>query len=191
MKNLRVMSVLLVLFLLAGCVPSLHGLYDREEDCLFEPKLVGEWLSEKDGDSWAFSQKSEKVYQVIYTDKEERTGAFEGRLVKVDGALFLDLYPEAPDLLENDFYKAHLLPVHTFMLVNEVDPELKMSAMKIDELKGKLASDPGLVKHEVIRESIVLTASPEELRTFLAAYKDVQGAFTEPKALHPVSWWVE
>jgi len=166
-----------LLIVLAGCVPSLHPLYTKQ-DLIFDPALVGEWSGKNSNDTWTFTKSGEKEYKLVYTDGEGKTGEFVVHLVKLEGRLFLDLYPQEPELKENDFYKMHLLPVHTFMKVQQIEPTLQMAILNPDWIKTFLQEHPDAVRHEKLdQDYIVLTASTKELQSFLIKYGDTKDAF--------------
>jgi hypothetical protein len=170
---------------LCGCVPSLHCLFtDRE--LVFEEKLLGVWAGDNSEETWEFkrySNEEDKRYKLIYTDSEGQAGEFAAKLGKLNEMMFLDLYPEAPDINANDFYKHHLLGVHTFMKIERIEPTLRMRAMSPDKMKEKLEADPNLIKHEILEErdsQILLTASTEELQRFMIEHANDEGLFDEP-----------
>ena len=184
MKTKKLLFYLLAA-LLAGCVPSLHPLY-TDKDLTFEEKLSGSW---SDGEQiWKFEGDSEeKSYELIVIDKDLKKGEFTAHLVKIDSMLFLDLFPEEPELQANDFYKFHLLPVHTFVGVEQIEPTLKMRMMDPDTIKQMLENDPNLIKHEIVEEDrVVLTASTEQLQVLMKKHandKDFFGDTGEFKRL--------
>ena len=112
------------------------------------------------------------------TDDDGRSGTFSAHLLRIKGELFLDFFPEKPDLKENPFYQAHLLPVHTFAHVKQIEPTLQMSFPAPDWLKKLIERDPGAIQHEIIEGQIILSASTEELQTFWVTHLATEGAFS-------------
>ena len=164
-----------IIILLGGCVPSLHELY-TEDTVVFEEKLLGQWTHEEE--IWNFEKAAEdKAYNLVITQEEEQKSVLVGHLVKVDNKLFLDLYPGDMELDVGDFYKMHLLPAHTFLKVDAIEPELAIRAMTPDTLEQMLKEKPKLIKHEIIDDRLVLTASPKELQAFLKAHADDEDFF--------------
>ena len=98
--------------LMGGCVPvlSLQPLFTRQT-LVFEEQLLGTWTD--DGNepdiSWQFARLessaaealpdeleglSAKVYRLNLRDEENRKGTFLAALVKLEGKLFLDVFPD-------------------------------------------------------------------------------------------------
>jgi hypothetical protein len=185
---------------LAGCIPSLHPLY-TDKDVVYDPKLVGVWAEPNSPSSgtWEFRGiPDSKSYLMIYTDEKKRSGEFVVILMKLDKMLFLDVFPiDDPNLQINSLYAIHLLPVHTFMKVDQIEPTLKLRLMDVDKFTKRLEKNPQLLKYEVIYEvnilekrqpRIVLTASTKELQEFMrkhAGDKDVFGEPSNMKRLPP------
>jgi hypothetical protein len=159
--------------MLAGCVQSLNPLY-TEGDLVFEPKLVGVWAEDADAkERWTFEQSGEKAYKVTY-ETEEKRGVFEVHLLRLGEQLYLDFYPDKAAMEamgENDLYKFHWLPVHTFARVYQVEPELSLAFMDPDWLSKKLEADAGAIAH-VRRDDdqLILTASTPALQAFVKKY---------------------
>jgi len=186
MNQISFPCTLIALIFLAGCVPSLHGIY-TENNIVFENSLLGTWNGENSEESWNFTQAEEKKYRLVHTDGKGNTGEFLVRLVTLDGTLFLDLYPKEPEL-ENDFYQIHLLPVHTFFLVEQIQPTLKMSFLNPEWLGDYLEEYPDAVQQEFLKnDMIVLTDSTQELQKFLLKHIKTKDAFKtmDPLERHP------
>jgi len=186
MKRFAIACALLALVIAAGCVQSLHPLY-TDADIVFEPALVGTWDGDGSGSSWQFTQAGENAYTLVFIDDSGRTGAFDAHLANINGRLFLDLFPQEPEIDANEFYMLHILPVHTFALVELSDQELKMSVIDPNWLEELLAEDPGAVKHETVMDFPVFTASTDELQAFVTRHADTEGAFSDPMNLKRIA----
>ncbi|MFZ2146756.1 MAG: hypothetical protein WAV28_05995 [Sedimentisphaerales bacterium] len=174
--------------LMGGCVLSLHPLY-TEKDLIFEEKLLGTWAEEGSKETWQFKRandNSDKHYEMIYTDKEGKKGRFDAGLGKLNNMMFLNICPKEPELSENDFYKFHILPVNSFIKIEQIQPTLEMRVMDPCNLKEMLENDPNLIKHEIVHDRLVLTASTKELQEFLKAHANDEGLFGEPSKLKRV-----
>jgi hypothetical protein len=179
--------------ILAGCVPSLHSLF-TEKDTFFDPQLVGAWSSssESSKETWQFTKKPDSnSYEVIFTDNDGNKGSFVGALGKIDGMTFLDLFPDNTlmEIRSNEFYQAHLVPAHTFMKIEQIQPVLKMRAMDPDKTREMLKNDPNLLKYELIDDNrVVITAPTQQLQKFMKEHANDKGLFdglTELKRLEP------
>ena len=151
------------LAIVAGCVPSLHPLY-TDKDVVFELGLLGKWSHEDENskDTWTFTKGNGKEYNLVVDDGKKQ-GAFIAHLVKVEGGMFLDIFPKEPNLKENDFYKMHLLPAHTFMRVKQIKPTLQMAPLNPKWIEKLLEENPDALGHEKVEDRLVLTAKPKEL----------------------------
>jgi len=185
MKSLRAVLVLSLLLLVAGCIPSVHPLYTGK-DLLFEPALVGTWASKDGGEVWTVARGAGDVYNLDSREKDGndvKTGKFEMRFFKVAGQGFVDFFPVEADSKRTYFYEAHTLPVHTFLRVREMGKVLKLEMLDPEWLKKLLKENPDALKHEVVRDGILLTAQPTDLQAFVTKYAEVKGAWT---ALEPL-----
>jgi len=152
--------------LLAGCLPSLHPLYN-DETLIFKEELVGKWMGD-DGGFWQFTRAGEKEYELRIRDDEKELGRFSAHLLEIKGLMFLDLFPDSEPLEDlDDFYKIHILPVHTFMKVDRISPNLQLRMVDYEKIENLLENDPNVIKHEIVEDRIVLTASTEELQRFV------------------------
>ncbi len=61
-----------------------------------------------------------------------------------------------------------------------------MRVMNPDKTKEMLKNNPNLIKHEIVQDRIVLTASKEELQKFMKAHANDAGLFGEPGELERV-----
>ncbi|MHB0946635.1 MAG: hypothetical protein ACYC3B_05655, partial [Sedimentisphaerales bacterium] len=159
-------------------VPSLHPLF-TDEEIIFDANLVGVWGEPNSKNFWEFKPVvNSKKYDVVYTD-EKGIGKFDGRLGKIGNDTFIDFYPQDINLPGSDFYKFHLLGIHTFAKVGLSKDSLKLSVMNPDNVEKLLKSDPNATKYEKVDDRIVLTASTKELQTFIKKYGKDKDLFKE------------
>jgi len=178
--------------ILTGCVPSLHPLYTNK-DLVFEEKLLGTWSKDSnDKETFEFTRASNdpnsREYTMVYTDKDGKKGEFRAKLGKLNGTMFLDLFPGKLECQTPDFYNLHLLPAHTFMKIEQIEPVLKMAAMNPEKMDKMIKSDPNLIKYESIEDRLVLTASTKELQEFMKKHsndKDLFDSIGDLKRLVP------
>lgn len=165
---------------LGGCLPmSIHPLY-TDDTIVFEEKLVGKWA---DGDEiWQFSRDGEKAYKLrIVEDGKE--GYFNAHLVQLENMLFLDIIPDDKTLKDvQSFCQLHLLRTHTFIRIEQTEPNMVLQMMGLDKVKEILRNDPNLLKHEIVEDDgLVLTAATQDLQKFIIEYADTEGVFGDEK----------
>ena len=194
--------------LMAGCVPivSLHPLFTKDS-IVFEEKLLGTWVedSNKPQVTWEFIrlEKSaaerlpaemrdeiQKCYRVNVTDDKGSKGSFAGCLVKLQDRLFLDLLPDRfpsgeqdPERMKLVYNAFFFLRVHTFARVGPIGDQLKIRLTDDEAFKKLIEAEPKAVKHDVIDDHPVLTASTAELQAFVAKYADDERLFTNEVTL--------
>ncbi len=179
--------------LLGGCVPvvSLHPLY-TEEDVVFEEKLLGIWIQDNNETTWEFNRpgEPEKTYELIFSDNEGKKGSFDVHLAKLENKLFLDVYPSGPPWDEEDpnkliwpYNTLFLIPVHTFIKIDSIEPQLKMRLTDDDEMKKLLKEEPNAVEHTIIDDKPFLTASTQKLQAFVLKYADDNRLFIKETVL--------
>lgn len=195
MKVRKILFYLLAA-LLGGCLPvlSLHPLY-TEENTVFEEKLLGTWLEDpnKPEAAWKFKRIEEpnNAYNLLLSDEESRKGSFVVHLVKLDNSLFLDVFPDEfpcdtedpnkTDWLYNVFF---LVPAHTFIKIEQIEPTLKMRLTVESKMEELFEQDPDVVKHVSIEDRFILTASTKQLQAFVLKYADDNRVFTDEVVLN-------
>ena len=98
MRSARIAMILGLLATMTACGPAewLNQCYD-DGDVTFDPALVGRWNGQ-DGSILRFREADDQAYEVIFAeDKGDGTREktkFDGHLVRLGGALFLDLLPQ-------------------------------------------------------------------------------------------------
>ena len=196
----------LLALVLGSCVPvmSLHPLYN-EKDVVFDEKLLGLWVGDSNEITMEFTlpEKEEKTYQLIYAihDKdpnEDAKGLFAAHLVKIENKLFLDVISPSPygkldEKNKPEWFLSSILflPVHTFIRVDSIEPQLKLRLTDNDSIKKLLEKDPNAIKHEMIDGDAVLTADTKTLQKFVLKYADSEEVFSNELKLTRKSLKVE
>ena len=198
MKTKQLLFYLLAT-LLGGCVPvaSLHPLF-TQKDVVFKEELLGTWV-DKPVDpetTWEFrrfdkrSDKYKNAYELTFADEHGKKGMFVVHLVKLQDKLFLDLFPselpwepDDPNQIQNPYNVFFLMPVHSFIKVDSVKPQLKMQITLDDEMEKLLEENPDAVEHVSIGDRLFLTAPTKELQAFVLKYADDERVFTGDIAL--------
>jgi hypothetical protein len=182
MYTLKILIALAMVFIIVGCVPSLHPLF-TEKELVFEPVLVGTWLEEKEEDIWTFQKSGHNAYELIYT-RDGNPSKFAAHLIRLGKFLFLDIYPKDPEIKTNDFYKIHLIPAHTFLRIWIEKDGLRLAMLSKDWLEKMMTQKKINLPHERLDKLIVLTASTKALQEFVLKYADDSKAFSERGFLH-------
>ena len=176
----------LLAILLGGCLPvlSLHPLFN-EKDVVFDEKLLGTWVDPNN--TWEFSRIEEpkNAYKLIFSDEEGKKGLFVAHLVKLKDKLFLDACPapweqQDPNKIEWAYNTLFLIPAHTFIKINSIEPQLKMLRTDDEKMAEFLKADPNAVKHDFLEDGpakYLLTASTKELQAFVLKYADDKRVF--------------
>ncbi|MCE9642262.1 MAG: hypothetical protein K8S22_19245 [Betaproteobacteria bacterium] len=194
MKTVSKFFAIALLAVLGGCVFSLHAFYTAE-DLLFAPELVGAWVTEDFAETWEFTPATDKSYKLVITESGGKWGTFAVRIFRIEGHLFLDLLPAASDMPQTEYYRDHLLPVHSAVRVLTIEPDLKLAIMDPSWFEKFIAENPAAIRHEnglgwqlrkndaVPQKRSILTANAQELQSFLIAHLDTRGAYFEPATL--------
>jgi len=176
--------------ILGGCVPviSLHPLY-TEKDIVVDKKLCGTWI-DNSGDTkttWEFERIDEpkNAYKLIFTDEDGKKGSFVAHLLKLKDMLFLDIFPgelpwepEDPNKMDWPYNSLFLIPAHTFVKIDSIEPRLKLRLTSESKMEELLKENPSAVEHTSIGERIVLTASTKKLQAFVLKYAEDERVFT-------------
>jgi len=183
--------------LMGGCVPifSLHPLY-TDRDLVFKKKLLGTWADVNNPEvTWEFKRAEEpgKAYRLVFCDDNGKKGSFDVHLVNLKGRFFLDVYPagppwdpEDPNKIEWYYNAAFLVPVHTFIKVESIEPMLRMRLSDHEGTKALLEAEPNAVDHAVIEETVILTAPTKQLQAFILKHADNEADDERIFQDHPV-----
>jgi hypothetical protein len=179
--------IVLLAMLVAGCVRTIQPVL-KDDQVTMDNSLIGKWVS-KDGKESVDIQPpgpNNKTYRVLYCDKDGKKADLLGRLGKIGEITVIELHADNPVPDASNAYKAHLLPVYSFLVVHQTTPQLIVSFMDQDWLKKYLVDHPDELKVIPNIDDQVVTSSTEELQAFLLRhYKDPgalgeQGVFVRP-----------
>ncbi|MFK8104927.1 MAG: hypothetical protein AB8G15_20580 [Saprospiraceae bacterium] len=181
-------------FLLQGCIPSLHPLYTAKD--LVTHKALAQQSYVGGNCEWEFKTiEGEKAYQLIHTENS-KVAHFKVHLVKLDEYLFFDFYPiskvseadpiSPPQIPKgNTFSEMHVVPVHSFAKAEFVEGNIVIQQFDADWLEKLFKERRIRIKHERTEKGIVLTASTKELQKFILKYAEEDKAYTEAIVLAP------
>ncbi|MCK4372969.1 MAG: hypothetical protein KAW61_07470 [candidate division Zixibacteria bacterium] len=164
MRRFAFVVILAVALLAQGClIVSIHPLY-TENDVVFDEALLGTWGSDpSEGESWVFEQAEGKAYRMTVNEKGKEPGHFEAHLVKLGEYLFLDLYPEEPDGI-NEFFISHVIPAHSIWRATITADSLSLASLDYDWLTREIEAGQLDVEHEKLEHVLVLTGEPSDLQ---------------------------
>lgn len=168
MRRFTLIVVILAAALFAqGClIVSIHPLY-TENDIVFEEALLGVWNADStDGESWRFERAEDNAYRMTITENGKQPGLFEAHLVKLGEYLFLDLYPEEPDGV-NEFFISHVIPSHSIWRVAFTGDTLSLAGLNFEWLTQELEAGRLDLEYEEIKDMLVLTGEPRDLQIFV------------------------
>jgi hypothetical protein len=85
---------------------------------------------------------------------------------------FLDLFPIKDDVNANEFYKFHLMPIHTAYVVRQTSPHPQLAGFDLNWLDAYLTERPEALEHTTYNGQRLITASTAELQAFLLEHQD-------------------
>ena len=172
--------LLCAIFVIPGCWQlSVHPLYTAE-DLVSVDGLEGVWGDPDDpeDETWQFIESDGKSYRLIIREEEQsllvdpaKDGLFEVHLLRLGGRLYMDVFPEEPEGV-NGFYMGHVIPAHSFIMMELEGHVLTLSSLDVEWLKKGIDEGRIDIKHERRDDTIVLTASTGELQEFVVRYAD-------------------
>ncbi len=184
--KIKIIAFYLLAVILGGCVQlSLHPLF-TEEEIFFDPNLAGLWKAIDSDETWHFSRIEDvNAYKLVITQKDGKKGTFAAGLGKLRNSLFLDIFPLESGEPGIDFYKEHLLGTHSFIMVSQMDPTLKIAIVDSGKVDKIIKADPNIVRYEKVGEKIILTAETPQLQKFVIdhginAIDDANSIFDKP-----------
>lgn len=185
MKNIVILLGLGLSLAMTGCIPSAVNPFYTENDLVFDPNIIGSW-GEEETETTFIERADSMVYKVSLEDESGRA-AFEGHLFKINGLLFLDLFPDADELAMNETYKEHLIPVHSLYRVVQTEPDLVLNIFDYDWLLKEMDKQPAPLAHIKVNGRIFFTATTEELQAFVVKNINTPGAWgNDPLVLHRI-----
>ncbi len=184
-RRLGFLMAVLVGLALTSCVPqlSLHSWYG-EKDLVLEPGFAGNWLlldndnKVQDSQAWKFVQDLDKGYTVSFEDPEQPgvREAWELRLFRANGGLYADVVQLTSKFKDTDLAE-NFIPGHMVGTVKLDGDKVSMRFLDDEWMAKAVKANAALIKHEMVGDSAVLTASSAELREFALAHAGDDKAF--------------
>ncbi len=181
MKHIPLLTLAGATVLLTGCdspALSLHPLYE-DEDVVFEPRLLGSWSGQDQGDVFTFAASPDKSYRLVWSTSD-KTHILRARLVRLQRTLFLDLTADSTGEL-------FVLPVHAFAKIRLDGDVFHYALLDSGWLERTLESNPAAVEAAWIgprkTSGAILVARTGDLQDFVLCYEGDQGAFPPSEPL--------
>jgi hypothetical protein len=196
MRQLMLFLTCAVAAVMLGCVPSLQPLVTDEKELIFEPNLVGTWIKpdsrtsfklEKgvakaaDNSAPTTGEGGDKAYTITATDDDGNVAKLVGGLVRLDNTLFFNT--TVLDSGVKGFTSCHMLPVHLFTRITLDGDTLTYATLDAEWMKKQHAEKKLAIRHELVNDTVVLTASTPEIREFLRKNAGNPDAFQKPTEL--------
>lgn len=191
--KIRWIIFLFFIFLLHGCISSLHPLYTKET-LAFRYEMLGSWVEKDDEGEWQFdkaNQGDSPGYVLTYTEKALNSSKvnktrYSVYLVKLGDYYFLDFERLLSDE-EKDNYLGSLSPMlttHKFVKVEIAREKIVLHFFDDSWLMDLFKQQKIRIKHEKLEDdSILLTAPTADLQKFVQKYANEEKAFLEELVL--------
>lgn len=175
MLALRAAVLGLFALVLVGCsTPSLNPLASADTT-LADPGIVGEWIDDSDKPSvYAVTAAGDTKYHLAGTETGGKGEiSLDFTLVRLDGVTYADL-----TMPKTDFEKAAqrhgttVVPAHVFVRLARDGDTLTIRPLNDDWLQDGLKAGTIALAHAKVDDTMVLTASTEDLQKFFKANKD-------------------
>jgi hypothetical protein len=174
----------------AGCVVTSIYPYYADQDVVFEPGLVGQWIGSDAGsdshDTIQFKKGADQGYLLATTENNTLSDKYAAHLFQLGDQRFIDLYPaQRPNGDDLDF-----AAVHQVMKATVTATSLSLTGLNYKWLGELLEKDPRALRHVKVKSTkdgenkdeyrIVLTASTKELQDFIKKYMNTKEAWSDP-----------
>lgn len=163
-----------------GCVRSIEPVL-KDDQLIVDNALAGKWVSDE-GKVSAEVQPAgtDKVYKVLYTDDKGKQARLVARLGKIGELTIAEFSPDEPTGDVSDVYWAHLMPVYSFLIIQQTKPQLIITTMSAEWFKKYLDAHPEELK--VIKrgsDEVIVSSPTEDLQTFILRHWKDEGALGE------------
>lgn len=174
-----------------GCVRSVAPIL-KDDQLITNSDVVGRWVSDDGKQSIQVDPQSaaDKTYTVRETNEDGTGGLYIVRLGKVQDLTIAEILPCDPSPQGgpkgDDEYKAHFLPLHSFLILYETKPNIVVSTLDSDWLGKFLQKSPNELRMLGEPKDGIINCSTEELQQFLLKhYKDPDAMSKPSRLVHP------
>lgn len=201
MKKFPFLVLAILLLFVSGCgLLTLHPIF-TPKDLIVDNRLPGKWqMSEgytefEPASKAASAEIPEKLRPYInrfyLCTRRSGNGNIDSRnlafLVKIGNNYFMDMYPLQTERTKkiDEFFSSHDMKMHTITKVKFKDGNLRLIDFKDNYVEDLIRNRQVRIRHAFVSEpsekngdkKMVITASTEELQTFLLKYGDREEAY--------------
>jgi len=152
--------------------------------------LESQMMNSPDSSLLAKGYTVESINQLPYyileyrdlTSDDAGTDKLIVNLTRIGGHLYMDFAP-LPDIKEATRFSVNNIAAHTFARIEFNDGKMRIRSFDSEYIEELIRNKRVRLKHEVIDESIVLTASTAELRAFIEKYGDKEELYYDEEYL--------
>jgi hypothetical protein len=152
--------------LIAGCVRTTQPVLN-DDQLQTDDSTVGRWVSQP-GTELLDVRKADGKYEATYVDKDGKEAMLDVRYGKIGKLNVAELSAHDPAGDRNDVYKAHLLPLYSFLVVDATKPQLVFRSLSSKWLKEYVTAHPTeLAVINANTDNPIVTASTADFQAFL------------------------
>jgi hypothetical protein len=182
MKTKNILLIAAMGLLMSGCfIKSLYPFYTKKE-IVSDARILGTWLDDQ-SNKWVIYQQmrglipADSSYQIEIKDKDGNSGSFNTHLFRLNNQFYLDFYPSDGQISSNDFIKGSILFTHTLAKIEFSSNGIKIQWFNENWLAKLLEQNKIRIRHEELKDGLLLTASTEDLQKFIVKYGNDSQAF--------------
>ena len=187
MKTIRFAAAIISLLVMSACGPllSLNPLWD-EGHAVSEPALTGTWISgDDDNEIITIAESDRNGYRMTYID-DDSASRYEVHAVRLEGRLFLDLYPDGAALgkrLEGEVYLP-VIPTHFFLRAVLEGDRLELAALDDEGIANKLERREIEVPLLKLEDGVLLTAQTDRIQDLVVRFVDDADLWSDTELYH-------
>lgn len=172
--------MLLAACFLGGCVRSIEPIL-KEDQLIGAENIAGKWTSEDGKDTIEIvTADGTREFKVLFVDAEGKKGRFIGRLGEFDHVTIFEYHADEPDKDLPEHNKSLILPLCSFMVVQQLEPDMIVSTISYDWFKKYVSDHPGeLATKKLGNDNYIITASTEDIQKFILAHVNEKGVTNE------------
>jgi hypothetical protein len=170
----------LVCLMTGGCVRSVYPIL-KDDQLISDKSVLGKWVSTAGTESINVQPaEQENTLNVLYTEENGRKANLEARLGKIGDLTIAEFHTADLGTDVSDVYKTHLLPLYSFIVIQQSAPQLVFSMIqsKDDHFKKLVAQHPEELKVLQKDESVV-TSPTDDFQAFLLRHIKDEGFLSD------------